>query len=401
MPDDISLLTTSSGPGGLWTLSAPYGLLDGRPGVVDDAVYVPLSGGRLAAVDARDGRVRWCAEGIVDPAPQDLVRVGGTVVVPVLREHGRCGLAALDVATGKVLWTRRKSGLNRVAGAGSAVVLWNDTADDRRRIAGVDAMTGEPLWEEEFDRIWSVIVRGELVILDTGSYRALDARTGEEAWHGSGGRLLGQGGPQDAAVFYSWQTFGKLTRHAARTGEEQAGTRFPRREVESFIHGPVLVDGDRALFSEAFGRLARLYTRTRANQAVQLACVRLGRRHFSTFRGPAVSVGDWIYAVTWRDRLYAADATGARRLRRLKVVAPDGAVLREPREITAGPAHVFIAGNGELAAARDGRVLWVTRTHQWGSDPLPLGTDRVLFQSTDGGRDQLHCADAETGRRIL
>ncbi|GHC38735.1 hypothetical protein [Streptomyces cinnamoneus] len=127
--------------------------------------------------------------------------------------------------------------------------------------------------------------------------------------------------------------------------------------MESFIHGPVLVGGDRALFSETFGRLARLYTRTRANQAVQLACVRLGRRHFSTFRRPAVSVGDWIYAVTWRDRLYAADATRARRLRRLKVAAPDGAVLQAPREITAGPAHVFITGNGELAAARDGRVL--------------------------------------------
>jgi outer membrane protein assembly factor BamB len=114
---------------GLWTLSAPEGGL-GQPVVCGGSVYLPLSGDRVAAVDAHEGRIRWCSEALTKPAPERLVTVGGAVVVPVLRDRDPGGFTALDTATGKVLWTRRRSELNRLAAAGSTLVLWKDSRDE-------------------------------------------------------------------------------------------------------------------------------------------------------------------------------------------------------------------------------------------------------------------------------
>ncbi|KAB7851138.1 PQQ-binding-like beta-propeller repeat protein [Streptomyces mobaraensis] len=386
---------------GLWTLSVPGDGL-GFPGIAGDAVYVPVGEDQLAAVDARTGRIRWCAGGITEPDAAGAVRAGRAVVVPTAREHSRSGFTALDAATGEVLWKRRKSRLNRPAAAGSAVVLWNDSEDDRSTITGVDGATGETLWEDEYDRIYSLLVRGDLVVLDTASHRALDARTGAEIWHGGGaGTLLAENGPSDAAVFHAWHRFGSLTRHATRTGEELGRVSFPPRVLKPSPYvDPVLVGGGRALFSESFGRRVRVYAYGTGRAAWPVADLKLGLRRFSTFRGPAVCVDDWAYVVTWRDRLYGADVTGRRGLRRLATTAPDGTVLKEPKEITAGPRHVFVSGDGTVAGLREGHVLWVAATNRWSHRIVPLGPDRVLFPSTDGRHSHLHCADAETGRRI-
>ncbi|MGW7256462.1 hypothetical protein [Streptomyces sp. NPDC054834] len=52
MVDDRAPLTSKADAGGvLWTLSAPSAGL-GRPVVVGGTVYVPVSGGRIAAVDS-------------------------------------------------------------------------------------------------------------------------------------------------------------------------------------------------------------------------------------------------------------------------------------------------------------------------------------------------------------
>jgi hypothetical protein len=130
--------------------------------------------------------------------------------------------------------------------------------------------------------------------------------------------------------------------------------------------------------------------------------VRLGRWRLTSFSDRPVCVGDWVYAVTWRDGLYAAEAGGRRGLRRLKVTAaPYGRVVR-PTRITAGPEHLFVTDGKDVAAVRDDRVLWVTATGEYDSKPVPLGADRVLFRSRSRDRKQarLYCADAETGRRL-
>nr|WP_181657109.1 PQQ-binding-like beta-propeller repeat protein [Streptomyces himalayensis] len=403
MAEDRPPLTIKSdAKNGLWTLSAPIGTL-GRPVLVGGTVYVPVSDDRIAAVDAQEGRIRWCSEALTKPAAERLVCADGAVVVPVLREHGRSGFTALDVSTGKVLWTRRKSRLYRAAAAGSTVVLWNDTREDSAQIAAVDALTGETLWEDEFERIWGLLVRGDRVILDAGGFRALDARTGEDVWDEGYGSLLGQDGTGDAAVFHSWSggAFARLFVRAADTGKELATTRFRERALKHFSRAPALVDGGRLLFSESFGRRVRIFACAGVDRAESLGSHRLGWWRFTSFQD-VVCVGDWVYGLTWRHRLHAAEVGGRRWLRRLRVTDANGRAVQRPTEIAAGPEHVFVGEKESVAAVRDGRVLWVAATDVWDNPPIPLGADRVLFRSTNRkpSQDRLHCADAETGRRL-
>jgi hypothetical protein len=112
-------------------------------------------------------------------------------------------------------------------------------------------------------------------------------------------------------------------------------------------------------------------------------------------------VGDRVYATTWRHRLYVAETGGRRGLRRLRLTAPDGRAVR-PREMAAGHRHVFVSDGDMVGAVRDGRLLWAAAADVWAERPVPLGTDRVLFlaASRDRTGGLLHCADAETGRRV-
>ncbi|MGW0699531.1 outer membrane protein assembly factor BamB family protein [Streptomyces sp. NPDC002867] len=405
MADDIPQLTVTSQDGGrLWSLRAPAGTLLG-PVVAGGAVYVPLTGGRIAALDANSGHLLWCSRQLTDPRSHALARANDTIVLPVQRDSERSAFTALDAATGEVLWTRRKSALNRFATAGPTVVLWGEAGEDRGRIAGVDARTGETLWEDDFSRIWDLLVRGVRVVLDVGELRALDTRTGEELWNQPSagyGSLIRPAGPNDAALFHSWSTSAVLSVRATGTGEEVSRTRFPKRTVQRFAYDPVLLDGGRALFSASLKRGALLYAYAGRDTAEPLASPHLGWWRFTSFTSPAACVGDRLYAVTWRDRLYEADASGGRRgLRSVPLTAPDGQALRSPSEPAAGPGHLFIGGNKAVAGVVDGEVRWIAPTNLWSNTPVPLGTDRVLFlsRSKDGTTARLHCADADTGRR--
>ncbi|MFF9623918.1 PQQ-binding-like beta-propeller repeat protein [Streptomyces griseosporeus] len=395
----------------LWTLGAPPGVL-GRPVVAGGTVYLPIADGRLAAVDPDRGRVLWCSAPLTEPDTTRPVPVGEVVVMPVQREHGRCGYVALDAVTGTVRWKRIKSDLHRVAAAGSTLVLWNDTYDERGKIAGVDALTGELLWENEFERIWRLLVRGERVILDAGGLRALDARSGEELWRkghgnplpGPGSPLPGQQGTDDAAVFHVWKdgTEPELSLRAADTGEQLAATRFPRRALRHFSGPPILLDGGRALFAESYGRRLQLFAHSGLAAAEPLLELRFARWRFTSFSEDPVCVGDWVYVVAGRrDQVYAAQCGDGSGPRRIPVTAPDGRTMTLPRAV-AGPGHLFLSDGRTVAAVRDGRVLWTKATDMYDSQPVPLGSDRVLFpsRSRTADRNRLHCADAETGHRL-
>ncbi|MFI2368291.1 PQQ-binding-like beta-propeller repeat protein [Streptomyces sp. NPDC018833] len=405
MADDIPRLpVTSREASGLWTLRAPAGTMLG-PVVAGGTVHVPLTDNRIVAVDANGGDLSWCSRALADPDSHALARADGAVVVPVRRDIERCAFTALDPASGEVLWERRKSPLVRHAAAGATVVFWGEAGEDRWKIAGVDARSGETQWEDEFGTIWDLLVCGPRVILDVGDLRALDARTGEELWtrESAGyGALIRPDTPSDSVVFHSWSSSAVLSVRATGTGEEISRTRFPKRTVHRFSYDPALVDGERALFSAPLRRRARLYAYAGRTEAEPLAMPYLGWWRFTSLCEPAVCVGDRLYAVTWRRRLYQAETAGGRRLLRpVGVTAPDGRTLREPSVLAAGPHHVFVGGYGGVAGVRDGEVRWVAPTNLLGNGPVPLDTDRVLFRSRtdDGRRDELHCADADTGRR--
>ncbi|WP_427922120.1 PQQ-binding-like beta-propeller repeat protein [Streptomyces sp. cg40] len=189
---------------------------------------------------------------------------GAVVAVPVRRDAERDAVTALDAATGRARWIRRASVLCVVAAVGdSTFVVWSDRYGKRGSVAGVDALTGETLWEHECEGIEGLLVRGELVILGDGRFRALHGRSGDEIWSGGDGEPVGRAGAvEDAAVFLSWrgEPYGpkSLVVGASDTGEQLAATRFPT-EAQGYIGGhPELVDGGRALFHRPAGRRVRL-----------------------------------------------------------------------------------------------------------------------------------------------
>ena len=411
MADDRGPLSVAVDPERrLWTLRAK-GAGVGHPVVEGDTVYVSVPGERVAALDAGSGRVRWCSREVAEVWPPYVAVAGAVVAVPVRQrqETERDAFTALDAATGRMRWTRRESALCAVVAVGdSTFVVWNGTPEERGSIAGVDALTGETLWEDEFERIDGLVVRGERVILGAGRLRALDGRSGDEIWSGGEGELLRRAGEavEDAAVFLCWRggPYGpkSLVVGASDTGEQLAETRFPR-EAQRYRWGhPELVDGGRALFYGTTGRRVRLLEYAGLDRAEVSESWKLGWLQRGSFMR-VLCVGDWIYALCWDRRLYVAEVDPRGGLRRLRLRGPYKTTVREPEYLTAGPGYVLASGKDGMAVLRDGRVLWASHTIRPEVLPVPLDGDRFLFRarSRNGKEIRLYCADVETGRRVL
>nr|WSY54518.1 PQQ-like beta-propeller repeat protein [Streptomyces sp. NBC_00886] len=147
----VPLSVTLDAEGRLWTLRAK-GVGVGHPVVVGDTVYVSVPGERVAALDNGSGQVRWCSGEVAEVWPRSVAVAGAVVAVPVELETERDAITALDTATGKVRWTRRERVLRGVVAVGdSTFVVWSGTSEERGSVAGVDALTGETLWEHEFE----------------------------------------------------------------------------------------------------------------------------------------------------------------------------------------------------------------------------------------------------------
>ncbi|MDV9176107.1 PQQ-binding-like beta-propeller repeat protein [Streptomyces sp. W16] len=408
MADDrVPLSVTADPERRLWTLRA-VGAGVGEPVVVGGTVYVSVPGERIAALDAGSGRVRWCSGEVAEVWPPYVAVAGAVAVVPVLQEMGRGVLIALDAATGKARWTRRESALHRVVAVGdSAFVVWSGASEERGSVAGVDALTGETLWEHEFEGIKGLLVRGELVILGADRFRALHGRSGDEIWNGGDGTLLTRaGGVEDAAVFLCWRGGyyepKSLVVRASDTGAELTGTRFPEKALKHFWRHPELVDGGRVLFARSCDRRIQLFAYGGLDRARALGSWKLGRLRHGTLREVAC-VGDWVYALNWSGRVYAVEVGRRRGLRRLTMRGRYERVLRDPLHLTAGPGYVLASGRDGVGMLRDGRVLWVSDTIRPDFRPVPLDGDRVLFRarSRNDKETRLYCADVETGRRLL
>ena len=126
---------------------------------------------------------------------------------------GAPGTAALDAATGKVIWERRDFECNHFRGAGSSPVLFGDLllmhfdGSDHQFVVALDKRTGKTVWRTErsidfqdltpdgkpkadgdFRKAFStphvIEVGGEPVMISIGSKAtyAYDPRTGRELW---------------------------------------------------------------------------------------------------------------------------------------------------------------------------------------------------------------------------
>jgi outer membrane protein assembly factor BamB len=126
---------------------------------------------------------------------------------------GSPGTAAIDTATGKVIWERRDLECNHFRGAGSSPVIWNDLllmhydGSDVQYLVGLNKHTGETVWRTKrsidfqdlgpdgkpqaegdlrkaFATPHVITVNGEPLLVSLGAKAAYgyDPRTGREIW---------------------------------------------------------------------------------------------------------------------------------------------------------------------------------------------------------------------------
>lgn len=211
-----------------WAFEAPS-LIEFPPAVDDGLVVFGVNSGRVYALDARTGRVRWARiqKGEIASTPAiagDRVLVssmdgrvtayrraggrplwswssGGSPIEssPLVHEglvyvgawNGT--LSAIDVATGRTRWTYHAPGeiKGSVALAGPNVVV----GDYAGHVHALDARTGALRWSFDGGRRFygGPGVSGGLVVIGDvgGAVIALDARTGAERWrHSTGGAYV-------------------------------------------------------------------------------------------------------------------------------------------------------------------------------------------------------------------
>ncbi len=211
------------------------------PTVVGDTVYTASSAGRLVALSTADGSVRWSRDFEGD-APRFGFSVsplvdGERVILETGADDQGPGVIALDRASGELLWSAlqgpagysspivaeidgvrqyvffRRAGNEVVSVSTEGEPLWSHataalavittpifhppdrifvaSADDQfggsmlRIRKGEDGFEVEELWNDRLMRnhfSTSVLVGGDLYGFDNGTFRCLDAETGERRW---------------------------------------------------------------------------------------------------------------------------------------------------------------------------------------------------------------------------
>ena len=146
------------------------------------------------------------------PTPVAEPRTSNRDLARVYVTFGSPGTAALDAASGKVLWTRRDLECNHFRGAGSSPILFRDLlimhfdGSDVQYVVGLDKRTGKTVWKTDrsidfqdvengkvkadgdFRKAFStpqiVTVNGSPVLISAGSKATYgyDPLTGKELW---------------------------------------------------------------------------------------------------------------------------------------------------------------------------------------------------------------------------
>jgi outer membrane protein assembly factor BamB len=162
-------------------------------------VFIGGADGRLYAVDAATGSIRWRSAprlSLMDSSPPAVI---GSTVFTVGFDHQ---VYALDTATGTIRWSRPTSGAGGVVAAGPVLLVEEqggitgvDVSAYGNQILAVDPTSGAELWHALGDfPIPDTRVPGGLLLLDRGGYVfALDRTSRAVEW-----QLLPSGVPDDA-----------------------------------------------------------------------------------------------------------------------------------------------------------------------------------------------------------
>ncbi len=167
--------------------------LTGAPTIANGMVYLTVTGGRVYALDAATGAVKWSVRPRVVTTSwvEDVVVSGSTVYTTLGGPQPIAAniLYALDSKTGAVRWQRRSIGGPAAFANGALYVAGYDSYV--RRIAPA---TGAGLWSKPFDDpgiggVWEPPTVANGMVFTTSGFvvQALDAVTGKQLGTAGGG----------------------------------------------------------------------------------------------------------------------------------------------------------------------------------------------------------------------
>ncbi|MFC5582727.1 outer membrane protein assembly factor BamB [Rhodanobacter terrae] len=254
-----------------------------RPAVVDGVLYADSTDGKLAAIDASNGKTLWSKSSST---------------------HGWFGWGD----------KKRKDAMYAGGPAVSGDLLAVGTLDGH--VYGVNAKDGSPRWEAELksEVLTSPVVVGDLVVVRTGDGRvyALDSKTGERRWvydqgivpllslRGNGRLLVANG------VLFFGSDDGKLVAlrldNGSKLWEQKLSSGEGRTEIDrlSDVDGAILLDGSTLYGAGYHGNLVAVDGPTGRP---------LWSRPFSSFDSLASS-GNAIVGANDVSQVWAFDKTG-------------------------------------------------------------------------------------------
>lgn len=172
----------------LWTMPIGVGPVRGtwdnfgaRPAIDGDTIYVGTPDGRLLALAAADGALRWTFE-TGAPMRTDIATGDGRVYA--INKNGR--VHTVDAASGALIWEYQLGGAGTTAPAYADGVLV--VGSRGLRVLGLDAATGAELWRSSYGNSWvqsgGTIVDGRVTIgsSDISEVRHYDLVSGEQLW---------------------------------------------------------------------------------------------------------------------------------------------------------------------------------------------------------------------------
>ncbi len=190
----------------LWHFHVPGGALTSGEQVIATTCYIAGTignQGRLYALDAASGKVRWQVD-LSSPligSQLSLVSFGGTLYLPVTN-NGSPAVEALAVSTGAKQWEHRLEGNQVSLIAASDRAVYGEMGNNSGRFA-LSARDGHSLWqkEEEIANVDGIdrgfVVDGVLCVVKSngqGIVVGYNAASGEQLWSQSlDGRLSGYG----------------------------------------------------------------------------------------------------------------------------------------------------------------------------------------------------------------